>query len=443
MNPLSKRVVEMGARMGLGLILACLALFIAAPAWADTPKIQRDQIADDAIGDQQIDWGAASEQVDASDVPVDDGAFVEITPVSPDVQACFDWLDAWLAAGSGSYWQRNGTDLSPATSGDDVLLNDGELIKAAADNAADIRWYSYVTGDSYGRFQVKADGTLEWGPGSGAVDTALYRSAANKLASADAFVITNSDYQKTIEATNGITGSTNSSYGIHGTSTGGPILSAGVYGTSTSSTATTSAGVMGYANASGTNEFGGWFDTAGTASGLSIGVFGSTSGSGNDDYGGKFNKTKAGAYADFDDRNSAASPRAANAPPGDGRLYCSDDATWSFIDDAGMTMGFADADGDTKIQVEEGDDDDTFRIDIAASEEFTLDATKGNFNCPLEVDTKYIIDGTDGIDASGIVLITDVDFAAQQVKYRTLTWEGGILTACSAESAWTPAPLNP
>lgn len=44
-----------------------------------------------------------------------------------------------------------------------------------------------VTGDTVDRFVVNADGTCEWGPGNGALDTDLYRSGANALATDDAF----------------------------------------------------------------------------------------------------------------------------------------------------------------------------------------------------------------------------------------------------------------
>ncbi len=42
-------------------------------------------------------------------------------------------------------------------------------------------WTSRVTGDTHDRLTVLADGRMEWGSGSGAADTVLYRSAANIL----------------------------------------------------------------------------------------------------------------------------------------------------------------------------------------------------------------------------------------------------------------------
>ena len=47
-----------------------------------------------------------------------------------------------------------------------------------------------VTGDGFDRHRVLASGLHEWGPGSGARDTNLYRSAANTLKTDDALVVT-------------------------------------------------------------------------------------------------------------------------------------------------------------------------------------------------------------------------------------------------------------
>ena len=51
--------------------------------------------------------------------------------------------------------------------------------------AADDAWASFVTGDSFTRHIVEADGKHWWGPGSGAVDANLYRSAADRLKTDD------------------------------------------------------------------------------------------------------------------------------------------------------------------------------------------------------------------------------------------------------------------
>lgn len=46
-----------------------------------------------------------------------------------------------------------------------------------------------VTGDTVDRFVVNADGKIEWGPGNGALDTNLYRSAANTLTTDDSLQV--------------------------------------------------------------------------------------------------------------------------------------------------------------------------------------------------------------------------------------------------------------
>jgi len=45
-----------------------------------------------------------------------------------------------------------------------------------------------VTGDTFDRWRLRADGRMDWGPGDGARDVSLYRSAANVLKTDDAFV---------------------------------------------------------------------------------------------------------------------------------------------------------------------------------------------------------------------------------------------------------------
>lgn len=48
-----------------------------------------------------------------------------------------------------------------------------------------------VTGDAADRFTIGADGKLSWGTGAGAVDTNVYRSAANQLCTDDALWVNN------------------------------------------------------------------------------------------------------------------------------------------------------------------------------------------------------------------------------------------------------------
>lgn len=59
------------------------------------------------------------------------------------------------------------------------------LLGAASDKAM----RGQVSGDSQDRFYVQADGKIVWGPGNAALDTNLYRSAANVLGTDDDFAI--------------------------------------------------------------------------------------------------------------------------------------------------------------------------------------------------------------------------------------------------------------
>lgn len=72
-------------------------------------------------------------------------------------------------------------------------------VAAAGTDALSIK----VTGDSVNRLIVNGDGTIEWGPGNGAVDTNLYRSAANTLKTDDALVVAGA---ATLQSTLGVTG---------------------------------------------------------------------------------------------------------------------------------------------------------------------------------------------------------------------------------------------
>lgn len=78
----------------------------------------------------------------------------------------------------------------------DLLVDAGgtytQGIGSEATNATDPVLGSYVTGDGFLRFTFLANGLLEWGSGSGGVDTNLYRSSANTLRTDDAFVVAGS-----------------------------------------------------------------------------------------------------------------------------------------------------------------------------------------------------------------------------------------------------------
>lgn len=69
-------------------------------------------------------------------------------------------------------------------SGEIVLTN---LLRGSRATATDSQYESRVTGDANARWFSQADGKHWWGPGTGAVDTNLYRFAANTLGTDDAF----------------------------------------------------------------------------------------------------------------------------------------------------------------------------------------------------------------------------------------------------------------
>lgn len=74
----------------------------------------------------------------------------------------------------------------------DLLVGSGAYaqgIGAEAAASSDPIIGSYVTGDSFLRFDFQANGLMEWGGGTLAVDTNLYRNAANVLKTDDAFIV--------------------------------------------------------------------------------------------------------------------------------------------------------------------------------------------------------------------------------------------------------------
>ena len=62
-------------------------------------------------------------------------------------------------------------------------------IASTRGNGTDEAYEARVTGDAAERFQVRADGRINWGDGTNAVDTNLYRSAANTLKTDDNLVV--------------------------------------------------------------------------------------------------------------------------------------------------------------------------------------------------------------------------------------------------------------
>jgi hypothetical protein len=432
------------------LLAALLALGLVEPASAALPQIRREQIADDAIGEEQIDWGLGSEQVAADDVPVDDAAWTNLAPASAYVQAVFDWLDSNWPSGT-SYWQLDGTDIKPATPGHDQFMDDGEIIQLVADSDA-IKAAAWVTGDSYPRWQLYASGKQEWGPGSAAVDTSLYRAAAATLFTADRFKI---DCTETtgyaLEVTRDLpSASTDSPVVSIGQANSGDNQAA-AYITQAGSGAglqlihtKTGSPVYGVAatvasESDNTTAMGG---ACSAATGKTRGVAGSVVSSDNEAYGGHFDQTKVGKHGDFDERGMAASPRIPAAPSGDARLGFLDDDKFSTVNDAGKAYGYYDADGDTGIEPEKTADCDQLAGYVAGTLRALLSATGLAVTGEVSATTNFDVAGNNGVSGS-YTMITDCDFDTHEVKYQTITIRGGIVTAVSAESGWTAAPLNP
>jgi hypothetical protein len=71
-------------------------------------------------------------------------------------------------------------------SGEIILSN---LLRGSRATASDSMYESRVTADANARWFSQTDGKLWWGPGTAAVDTNLYRSAANTLATDDSLTV--------------------------------------------------------------------------------------------------------------------------------------------------------------------------------------------------------------------------------------------------------------
>lgn len=94
---------------------------------------------------------------------------------------------------SGAVTMSGGGTLSGTFTGAPTLsgaltFTGGPLLSRAAASDSGLR--ASVSGDTHDRFIVQADGGQSWGPGNGAVDTNLYRSAANTLKTDDSLVVT-------------------------------------------------------------------------------------------------------------------------------------------------------------------------------------------------------------------------------------------------------------
>jgi hypothetical protein len=67
-------------------------------------------------------------------------------------------------------------------------------LRVEGDATDALSFNTFITGDSFIRFGFRADGTMTWGGGSGASDTNLYRSAANKLKTDDDLEVADEAY---------------------------------------------------------------------------------------------------------------------------------------------------------------------------------------------------------------------------------------------------------
>jgi hypothetical protein len=104
--------------------------------------------------------------------------------VSGDTQSRFyiqaGGLMAWGAGGSSA------PDVQLYRGEADVLRTD-DRFDVIRSSASDMSYNSYVVGDSYARFVVRSDGEVSWGDGSGPTDVHLFRAAADVLRTLDRF----------------------------------------------------------------------------------------------------------------------------------------------------------------------------------------------------------------------------------------------------------------
>lgn len=67
------------------------------------------------------------------------------------------------------------------------VLNSSNTIQSTQSASTNVGFASIVTADTFDRFRIYASGLHEWGPGNAARDTNMYRLAANILATDDTF----------------------------------------------------------------------------------------------------------------------------------------------------------------------------------------------------------------------------------------------------------------
>jgi hypothetical protein len=70
------------------------------------------------------------------------------------------------------------------------ILQTASRISAQRGTSTELAFHTQLQADTGSRWYIQSGGTLNWGDGAGAVDTNLYRSAANTLKTDDALVVT-------------------------------------------------------------------------------------------------------------------------------------------------------------------------------------------------------------------------------------------------------------
>jgi hypothetical protein len=127
------------------------------------------------------------------------------------------YVNSAASASTAASWQDAVANalLSNVTVGGNLIMGGGdiEITRTSEFNAA---YFVQKTGDSDGRYLVRADGLMEWGSGAATRDTNLYRSAANTLKTDDALVVAGG-----ITSTGTVTASTSLNVGGDAAITGG------------------------------------------------------------------------------------------------------------------------------------------------------------------------------------------------------------------------------